>query len=216
MAIERLIADNRKLREQIEDLRKVAANATSESEVFKRQVTDLSQRMEALGASTASPTALEQRVLQAANAMRHAENSRNKLSAALARFAKVAGELTQKADPETKIVIDAELRKVDEVLAKAAVGDALEAIDSSTDVSTLVAGKVSAVKPELDCVVINLGVKQGVKVGMPFRVKRGERDIAILRVVDVRQAFSGTVIQKLVSDKEPVKLGDAITVDAQL
>jgi uncharacterized protein YoxC len=216
MAIEKLVADNRKLREQIDDLRKVAANATSEAEVFKRQVSDLTHRMEALGASTASPTALEQRVLQAVNALRHAETSQSEVSSALARFAKVAGELAKKADPETKIVFDAELKKVDIVLAKSVAGTAIEEGAGADENSTLLMGKVSAVKPELDCVVINLGVRQGVKVGMPFRVKRGEREVALLRVVDVRQTFSGTVIQKLSSDKEPVKLGDAITVDAQL
>lgn len=216
MAIEKLVADNRKLREQIDDLRKVAANSTSEAEVFKRQVTDLTQRMEALGASTASPAALEQRVLQAANALRHAENSQTELSSALARFARVAGELARKADPETKIVFEAELRRVDGVLANAVAGAVLEDNVATGEASTLLMGKVSSVKPELECVVINLGVRQGVKVGMPFRVKRGERDVALIRVVDVRQTFSGAVIQKLMSDKEPVKLGDAITVDAQL
>lgn len=216
MAIEKLVADNRMLREQINDLRKVAANATSEAEVFKRQVTDLTRRMEALGTSTTSPTALEQRVLQAANALRYTESSQNELSTVLARFAKVAGELAKKADPETKIALEAELKKVDDVLAKAVSGSALEEGNAKTDPSTLLVGKISAVRPELDCVVINLGVRHGVKVGMPFRVTRGEREVAVLRVVDVRQTFSGAVIQKLVSDKEPVKLGDAITVDAQL
>lgn len=216
MAIEKLVADNRKLREQLEELRKVAANATSEAEVFKRQVTDLTHRIEALGGSTANPTALEQRVLQAANSLRSAESSQNELSATLARFARVAAELAKRADSETKIVIETELKKVDDVLANAAAGGAIDASDGNIAPSTLSTGKVSAVKPELDCVVVNLGVRQGVKVGMPFRVRRGDRDVALLRIVDVRQTFSGAVIQKLVSDKEPVKLGDAITVDAQL
>ena len=57
LAIEKLVSENRKLREEVDEQKKVAANATSEAEVFKRQVTDLSHRMEALGASTATPTA---------------------------------------------------------------------------------------------------------------------------------------------------------------
>ena len=217
MALEKLVADNRKLRDEVEDLKKVAANATSESEVFKRQVTDISLRMEALGASTSSPSALEQRVLQAANSLRHAETAQAQMSAALVRLAKVAGELLKKADPELKIVLDAELKKADEALAKAAIGGALEGAEPNAEQpQTLLRGRVSAVKPELDCVVINLGAKQGVKVGMPFSVKRGDKEIAILRVVDARQSFSGTVIQKQLSDKEPVKLGDTISIDAKL
>ena len=116
-----------------------------------------------------------------------------------------------------KIVLEAELKKADEALSNAAIGDASQEVDPSAgQPQTLLQGRVSAVKPELDCVVINLGAKQGVKVGMPFSVKRGDKEIAILRVVDARQSFSGTVIQKQLSNKEPIKLGDTITIDAKL
>jgi hypothetical protein len=49
-------------------------------------------------------------------------------------------------------------------------------------------GSVISVKEEWSFVVGNLGEKQGVKIGMPMRVMRGDRNvIATLRVVDVRQ-----------------------------
>ncbi len=217
IALEKLVTDNRKLREENNDLKKVLANAVSESEVFRRQVADLSLRMEALGASTSSPSALEQRVLRAANSLGHAKDAQSQMSAALVRIARVAGEFAKKADPEMKIVLEAELKKADEALSNAAIGDASQEVDPSAgQPQTLLQGRVSAVKPELDCVVINLGAKQGVKVGMPFSVKRGDKEIAILRVVDARQSFSGTVIQKQLSNKEPIKLGDTITIDAKL
>lgn len=217
MALEKLVADNRKLRIENDDLKKVVANAVSEAEVFKRQVTDLSLRMEALGASTSSPSTLEQRVLQAANSLAHANDTQSQMSSALVRLAGVASELLKKADPEMKIVLEAELEKADEALSKAAIGDASQGVEPNAGrPQTLLQGRVSAVKPELDCVVINIGAKQGVKVGMPFSVKRGDKEIAILRVVDARQSFSGTVIQKQLSDKEPIKLGDPITIDAKL
>src|SRR5262245_1557161 len=58
VAIEKLVAENRRLKLELDDARKTAAANTAESEVFKRQVKDLTLRMEALGASTANPTAL--------------------------------------------------------------------------------------------------------------------------------------------------------------
>lgn len=217
LAIEKLVSENRKLREEVDELKKVAANATSEAEVFRRQVTDLSHRMEALGASTATPTALEQKVLQAANALRHSETSKNELVSLLTRLAKILDGIAKSADPEIRLVVDGEIKKIDDVLVKTAMGGSLdEATAQAEEPATLLKGKVSAVKPELECVVINLGSKQGVKVGMPFRVKRGDKDVAMLRVVDTRQTFSGTVIQKKLSDKETVRLGDTITIDAQL
>ena len=217
LAIEKLVAENKRLRGEIQTLNEVAANATSEAEVFKRQVTEISQRMEALGASTASPSMLEQRVLQAANATRHAETSQVEATTALARLARMSGELSQASSPEMKLIIDAELKSVDELLGRIAMGPVAEPSKASAERSlSLMKGTVSAMKPELGCIVINLGQKQGVKVGMPFQVRRGDKKVALVRVVDVRQTFSGAVIQKQLSEKEQIRLGDAIVVDAQL
>ena len=55
----------------------------------------------------------------------------------------------------------------------------------------------------------------GVKIGMPMRVMRDDRNIATLRVVDVRQKICGAVIQEMDSKKEQIKVGDRLRVDAQ-
>jgi hypothetical protein len=217
LAIEKLVVENRRLREELEDARKTAAGATAEAEVFKRQLQNLTQRMEALGASTANPSTLEQRVLQAANALRHSEAARDALSKALLRLAQIAGEHSKGPDAESKLVLETELKRVDEVLTKAIVGELLdEAAQSNEPTADLTNGKVSAIEPKLGCIVINLGAKHGVKVGMPFHVKRGDKLVATVRVVDARQAFAGTVIQNQVSEKDPIKLGDTVRVAAQL
>ena len=214
-ALERLVAENRRLSAELDEVRKTAAAATAEAEVFRRQVKDLTLRMEALGASTANPSALEQRLLQAANTLRYSEASRQELNKALARLANVVSEFAKRPDAEAKLVLDTELRRTDEVLAKAVGGDLLdEAARSSQPGNDLASGKVSAVKPEIGCVVINLGSKQGVKVGMPFKVIREGKLIGMLRVVDARQGFSGTVIQNLASEKDPIQLGDTVKVEA--
>src|SRR5437667_10314404 len=68
---------------------------------------------------------------------------------------------------------------------------------------------------EWSFVVGNLGEKQGVKIGMPMRVIRNDRKIATLRVVDVRQKICGAVIQEMDSEKEKIRVGDRLQVDAQ-
>jgi hypothetical protein len=50
---------------------------------------------------------------------------------------------------------------------------------------------------------------------MPFGVWRGDRRIALVRVVDVREKISGAVIQNLESDKEPIKTGDRLRVETR-
>ena len=70
-------------------------------------------------------------------------------------------------------------------------------------------------KEDLSLVVANIGSKHGVKVGMPFQVWRDNRRIGNVRVVDVRDRISGAIIQNLESEKETVKTGDRLRVDAQ-
>ena len=76
-------------------------------------------------------------------------------------------------------------------------------------------GAVLSVKDEWSFIVGNIGAKQGVKIGMPLRVMRGEQKIATLRVVDVRERICGAVVQELGSGKEAVKVGDRLQVDAR-
>jgi hypothetical protein len=80
---------------------------------------------------------------------------------------------------------------------------------------SLMDGNVISVKDEWSFVVGNLGEKQGVKIGMPMRVMRDDRKIATLRVVDVRQKICGAVIQEMNSEKEKIRVGDRLQVDAQ-
>jgi hypothetical protein len=217
VALEKLLAENRKLRAELEDTRKAAAAATAEAEVFKRQVQELALRMEALGASTADPSKLEQRLLQAVHDLQLSDKTRRAVSAELLRLAELVHAYLAKPDAESKLVLQTGLRKVDETLVHAAVGDlATVQKNAAEPAPDLMNGKVSAVKPELGCIVINLGAKHGVKAGMPFQVRRGSKVIATVRVVDARQTFAGTVIQNLVSEKDPIQLGDTVRVDAQM
>ena len=217
VAIEKLVVENRRLKSEGESARKTAAAATAEAEVFKRQVQELTLRMEALGANTANPSVLEQRVLQAANALRHSEAARDELSKGLVRLAQIASEFARKPDAEARLVLDVELKRVDDILARAVVGDMLaEAEKSQAPAPDLLNGRVSAVKAEIGCIVINLGGRQGVKAGMPFEVRRGDKLVATVRVVDARQTFAVTVIQNLVSDKDAIQVGDTVKVAARL
>ena len=56
---------------------------------------------------------------------------------------------------------------------------------------------------------------KGVKIGMPFKVIRGDAEIGLVRVVNVRDEISGAVIQNLDSDKNKIKVGDRLRVAAE-
>ena len=71
-------------------------------------------------------------------------------------------------------------------------------------------------KQEWSLVVANVGSRHGVKLGMPFRVLREDKPLAEVRVVDVRESISGAIIQEQVSEKEAIRVGDRLRIDAKL
>ena len=67
------------------------------------------------------------------------------------------------------------------------------------------------VNPDLRLVVLNVGLLQGARIGMPLIVLRGDRVIAELKIVDVRQRICGALIER--TEKQvTLKTGDVARV----
>jgi len=223
LTLQSAASENAKLRqqlkttqEQVKSLTQSLALATSESEVFRREATDLRLKMEALGLDSADPdrSKLEQRLLKAVRDLQIEHEERESLSDvtvklcdAILRFLKTA----ESNDPSARSDVEAQMRAASETLGfSPGSADTAKAVSASiTD------GMIISYKDDLALVVANIGSKQGVKLGMPFQVRRGDQVIALVRVVDVRDSISGAVVQNLVSTKEPIKVGDLLRVDAQ-
>src|SRR5438034_10440648 len=115
---------------------------------------------------------------------------------------------SQAGDAKARMDVEAQLRSTNTLITKSTNEPELPE-------SSLMDGSVISVKDEWSFVVGNLGEKQGLKIGMPMRVIRNDRKIATLRVVDVRQKICGAVIQEMDSEKEKIRVGDRLQVDAQ-
>ena len=220
---ETLLQQNEELRRQLsiqqESLKTLTASlaeSNAEAEVFRRKFADLESRMEALGLASASKdrAKLEQRLLAAVSDLRLAQKERDQLrdqllglNEALLRYLHTVegGDAQARADVETQ------LRKTNEVVGKS-TGLRQGYGGQAPDQSNLMDATVLSVKDEWSFVVANIGEQQGVKIGMPLRVMRGEQRIATLRVVNVRQRICGAVIED--SGKEKIRVGDRLQVDA--
>ena len=187
----------------------VVSNA--EAELFRRKYSELQTRMDVLGIESVSKdrAKLEQRLLKAVSDLQLTNKEREayreqllKLSETMLHYVKTA----QSGDAQARAEVEAQLRATNQMLA-ASPND-----ESAPD---LMDGKVLSVKEEWALVVGNLGMKQGVKIGMPLRVVRDGKTVATLRVVDVREKISGAVIQELASEKVEIKVGDRLQVDAR-
>lgn len=195
----------------IKGLTESLAVANGETELFKRKADDLSARAEALGIQTAGneTDALRTRLLAAVRDLRLLQKEKDAAREQLVALTESVMELLKTSEG-----IDAKYHlKVEERLrsASAFIGG-----QESKNVSAagLTSGRVVDTKPDLALIVANLGSRQGVKTGMPFQVWRGQKQIASVRVVDVRDAVSGAIVQNTVTPADTVRTGDTLIIDS--
>lgn len=222
VALDSVLGENRQLRDALSaaqagliEMRRALATANEETEVFRRQALDLKKRFEALGSNATGDTKLvEQRLLMAVNDLQQAEADKKRLVQAVIRLSEAVlgfSRSATSADAEARLTLEAEVRNANLALGLG-VGDAVEGTPVA---STLTDALVVSVRDELSLVIANLGRKQGIKVGMPFRVHRDDSVVGTVRVVDVRESFAGAVIQHLTSETNRIKVGDRLKVDTQ-
>jgi hypothetical protein len=212
-----LLAQKEELRRQlslsqetVQTLTTSLAESNAEAELFRRKFADLQLRMEALGLASASKdrAKLEQRLLTAVSDLQLAQKERDQyrdqmmqLSETMLRYLKTV----EGGDPQARMDVETQLRSMNALVDKSA--------KAQPQNGSLLDGSVISVKEEWSFVVGNFGAREGVKIGMPLRVKRGDDVVAKLRVVDVRERICGAVIQE--SGKEKIKVGDRLEVDAR-
>ncbi|MBO0694789.1 MAG: hypothetical protein J2P56_01680, partial [Verrucomicrobia bacterium] len=200
--------------ESLKALTSGLAESNAEAELFRRKYSDLQLQMEALGLASASRdrSKLEQRLLAAVSDLQLAQKERDEYREQMLRLDEAVLcylKTSQSGDAKARMDVETQLRGIDKLVAKSSTNE------PESPEPSLMDGNVISVKDDWSFVVGNVGEKQGVKIGMPMRVMRGDKRIATLRVVDVRQKICGAVIQEMDSKKETVRVGDRLQVDAQ-
>ena len=199
-------------RESVRMLTDSLAQSNAEAELFRRKYSDLQLRMEALGLDAANKdkAKLEQRLLRAVSDLQLTQKEREQYRDQMLQLTESMLQLLKTSsggDAKARMEVEAQLRSTSALVLKS--NAVIEAP------ATLMDGSVISLKNEWSLVVGNFGEKQGVRIGMPLRVMRGDRQIATLRVVDVREKICGAVIQEMESEKEKIKVGDRLQADAR-
>jgi len=202
------------LRSSVKALTEALALANGEAEVFKRQAEEMSLRLEALGVPglEGGESKLEGRLIAAVRDLRLTQDRLDATKAQLVRLSEVVQLVVAsnaEMDAELRAGVEAEIRKTNEVLGAAIVAEPLAVEAGLTD------AMVIDLKQEISLVVANVGSKNGVRLGMPFQVWRGSSRIGEVRAVDVRESICGAIIQSLENEKNPIKTGDRLRVDAK-
>ncbi len=223
LTLQTVVEENRTLRSNLENARATVRQLTEglavahgEAEVFRREAAELRLQLEALGVESADParTKLQQRLLQAVRDLEVAVREKEKFGEQLVRLAEMLVRFlptAESSEPQVRLELETELRSASALLG-IAPSDAPQPRGHDASITDAM---VISYKEELSLAVANVGSRQGVRLGMPFEVWRGETRVGTLRVVDVRERICGGVIQDLGSDKERVRVGDRLRVQAR-
>ncbi len=209
--VEKLTTDNQRLKTDLEQretiirlLTENLAIARTESELFQKKWSEAQLRAQTLGVNFAddSVTHAKRQLVESVRALYLAESERQqlieqlqKLLQAVEKQEDIAGELAR-----TKALLEATKQSTAE--GSAADRTAEGALESAT---------VLDVNANLRLVVLNVGLLQGARVGMPLVVLHGDRVVAELKVVEVRQRICGALIEH-VEKKVTLKAGDKARV----
>lgn len=204
-------------KQTVHTLTESLAVANTEAELFRRNYTEQRMRMEALGLAAVGDNkeALEQRLLKSVSDLKLLRDEKDKIAErmlALSETVLLYMKTATNADPQIRLEIEAQLRAANEAVAETAAKDIGA---TATPAGELNNGQVISVKEDISLVIGNVGSQQGVKIGMPFIIQRGDHLVARARVVDVREKISGVIIEEYGSNTEKVKVGDTMHIDVQ-
>jgi hypothetical protein len=205
--VEKLTSDNRRLTTEVEQretiihlLTENLAVARTESELFQKRWSEEQLRAQALGVNFADDSGrqVQRQLVESVRALYLAEAERQRLVAQLQRLldavqgqGDVTGELVR-----TRALLAATDRPATGGTRPA--GSADGALD---------AARVLEVNPNLRLVVLNIGLLQGARIGMPVVILRGDRVVAELKIVEVRRRICGALIER-VERKVTLQAGD--------
>ncbi len=208
LVLGRMRAENQDLKMQagqreavIRKLQESLVLARTESELFQRKWTEAQLRAQTLGANP-SDTEAETAHRQLAETVRRlylANAERQQLASQLQRLVVAV---------QSNANIAAEVEATVALLAPTTNKSAAVSSKATALTGTLADAKIVDVNDQLRVVVLNIGAQQGVRIGMPFIVRRGDRSVAELRVIEVRAKICGALVEKWVA----LKAGDAVSV----
>ena len=106
------------------------------------------------------------------------------------------------ADPDARAAVEARLRELESLVGLR------NRPRMQAELGNLRRGRVVSIDSESGLLVLNVGEKAGARIGMVFRLKRGERLVGEAVVAETRDVISGLLIQHLEDETNPARLGD--------
>jgi hypothetical protein len=200
------------IKTRLTTLEESLSTANSEAAFQRDAYEKLRAQTEGLGIASlgSSSFELQQKLLSALSDLRILDRKNRSLTEAIILLSESAVAYAKDAPAATeekKQSLNRSLGVVEKTLA----GSEPNTGSHNVDLQNV---SVVSLKNELGIAVLNAGSKQGVHPGMPFAIFRQDRAIGRAMAIDVRPNICGAVIQDIMSQNEPVKVGDVGKVEA--
>jgi hypothetical protein len=218
-ALSAALGQNRSLQAQVAKLTQVNKNlaaslmaANTESEEFRRSYSEMRKQMEALGidAITGGDKGIEARLVKAVNDIRLLEEEKTAISEALIALSDASLRFVETSVNENPVAVAAVEKALVDGDRALGLGSARAA--QSAGATSLHDGRIVSVKKDYGVIVLNVGRQTGVRIGMPFDIRRKDRPVGTAIIVDVRDNIAAALVKNLNSTDDAPQVGDLATV----
>ena len=174
------------------------------------QLAQVRERLEALGKNLLDGG--DDRLIQAAADLQLANERISALEGAVTRLAATVTEYLRTAvvsDPDARLRVETSLRELDAVLGLRN--------KPRPDVrsGSLQQAHIVSLDQESGMMVLNIGESQGARIGMTFRLSRGQLPFGKAILADVRKGVSGAFVEALDSPADTPRPGDLAILETQ-
>lgn len=198
------------LQEKNRSLQQALAEANRGEKQASEQLSQVRERLEALGKNLLDGG--NDRLVQAAADLQVANERNSQLESSVLRLVSAITDYRRKAivsDPDALLRVETSLRELDAVLGLRQ--------KPRPDVRTgsLQQARIVSLDQDSGMLVLNLGENQGAKIGMTFRLNRGQQPYGKAILADVRKGVSGAFVERLDAANETPRPGDIAILETE-
>jgi flagellar basal body-associated protein FliL len=198
------------LQEQNQALQRSLAEANRGEKQASEQLAQVRERLEALGKNLLDGG--EDRLIQAAADLQLANERISELEGSVTRLVSAVSDYLRKAvvsDPDSRLRVETSLRELDAVLGLR------QKPRPDVRSGSLQQARIVSLDQESGMLVLNIGESQGARIGMTFRLTRGQQPYGKAILADVRKGVSGLFVESLDNPADAARPGDLAILETQ-
>lgn len=198
------------LQQQNQSLQRSLAESNRTEKQASDQLNQVRQRLEALGKNLLDGG--DDRLIQAAADLQLSNERLSQIESIATRLAASFHDYLRLAvvsDPDARLRVETSLRELDATLGLR------QKPRPDIRSGSLQQARVVSLDQESGMLVLNIGESQGARIGMTFRLSRGQQPYGKAILADVRKGVSGLFVESLDNTSETPRPGDNATLETQ-